>query len=218
MNTYDVTTPHGHPARMSVRDQTNDLSVVYAIFNHDEYGIPAGLEGHAIDVGAHIGAWSVAVALDNPLMRVTAIEALPSNIDVLRANLAENGLAERVEVIWGAAGYGAKPTTIRYDFHGPGDTDVHRYIGNQRMADGTTSSSVEVQTYGLARLVGTGTRLMKIDCEGCEFALLRGAALKKVDEIVGEYHDVGILDLLADTHDVTTDGTESFGAFRAVRR
>lgn len=218
MKDVDVTTPHGHPARMGVRDQTNDLSVVYSIFDHDEYGIPEGLTGHAIDVGAHIGAWTVAVALDNPDLRVTAIEALPSNIDVLTANVAANGLADRVDIIWGAAGIGHGPTTIRFDFRGSPDADVHRFIGNQRMAPGVESSAVEVPTFGLGRLVGKGARLMKIDCEGCEFALLTGTALRRVDEIVGEYHDVGIVRLLEKTHTVTTDGTESFGGFRAVRR
>jgi FkbM family methyltransferase len=203
---------------MACRDQTNDLSVVHSIFDHDEYGIPDGLTGHALDVGAHIGAWTVATALDNPEMRFTAIEALPANVEVLRANLAENGLSDRVEVIWGAAGLGTKATTIRYAFTGPGDSETHRYIGNQRMAEGTGFEVIEVPTYGLGRLVGKGARLVKIDCEGCEFSLLTGTALRRVDEIVGEYHDAGIVRLLDKTHVVTTTGTETFGAFRAVRR
>ena len=95
-----VLTPRGNVARMAVRPGTSDLSVVGATMTGvagsgatDEYRL-AGLsvEGRFVDVGAHVGAVTVAVLLDNPGALAVCVEPVPENVAVLRQNLALNGL------------------------------------------------------------------------------------------------------------------------------
>ena len=56
-----------------------------------------------VDVGAHVGVFALTVAQACPDKKVVAIEALPSNYDLLVHNLFLNGL-QNVETISGAIG------------------------------------------------------------------------------------------------------------------
>ncbi len=104
-----------------------------------------------------------------------------------------------------------------------------RYIGNIFQEDGDHEQGSDVvsvpgisldtilRKYKIDRVT-----LLKIDCEGCEYAFFRSKAIAKVDRIVGEYHDArefsDLLDLLDRTHVVEqwTDGP--VGTFGAMRR
>lgn len=217
-------TPNGRAARMTFRPDTSDWNTVNAIMGaNDEYGLPTGLSGLLLDVGAHIGAWAVAAALDNPDATVVAIEALPENVALIRENVALNGLGDRVTVIEGAATCGTEPVSIAY---GSTETEFargHQFIGggiwHEDAGDRRTISQQPVTLDGFGPV-----RLLKIDCEGCEWQFLDSPAVANVTEIVGEYHPrqgygvPRLRELLAATHDVTADDAQPFGPFRAVAR
>jgi len=66
--------------------------------------------------------------------------------------------------------------------------------GNSVMLADDSSGVDPVPTIGLDEVLSRfdRVRLLKLDCEGAEFpALLTSQALGRVDEIVGEYHEVG---------------------------
>ena len=189
------TTPRGNSAVMECRPDTNDEMVCYSILTEDEYGFrPLHLTGTALDIGAHIGAATVALALDNPELRVIAVEPVPDNIILLARNVEANGLSDRVSIIEGAAGRG--PQRVGWDFRARKKADItaasmHRYIGNQRMPKGTRAAEITVPGYTLAKLVklaGGAVSLVKIDCEGCEHGWFSGPALEHVERIHGEVH------------------------------
>lgn len=219
--TFAVTTPRGQPAKIAARPQTSDLATAGSVFAGvagsglvDEYHLQSlSLRGVFLDVGAHIGTVAVAVLLDNPETRAICVEPLAENVAMIEANVAENGLAERVTVVHAAVG------TSRM-FYGPdGDS---RYIGN---IGGATQPAPDVSTVTLADLVamaGGDVAALKLDCEGCEWALLAEPAVADVPLIFGEYHNSSpdrLTLLLGATHDVTTVPTAAaFGLFRAVRR
>ena len=215
-------TPAGAHYAMSVRPGTSDWNTVNSCARpNDEYHLPTGLSGWALDVGAHIGACAVPLLIDNPDLRVIAIEALPENVDMLRANAARNQVSDRLIVLHGAAaGYGTTRVTIHY----PADPE-HRYIGN---ADhpGTPTLSADVDGFDLdallAALPDAGRFVWaKVDCEACEYPLLSSARVDRIDHIEGEHHRgiAGIRERLEATHDVDiTSGTDDFGTFRAVLR
>ena len=219
-------TPNGRLYSMEVRPGTSDWNTVNACAGaNDEYDIPEGVTGWALDVGAHIGAWAVPFAIDNPGVSVLCVEALPENVEVLKRNIARNELTGRVWVALGAAGDGSV-VEIFY----PAD-EQHRFIGNADHPGAPTASTGPRESLTLealhvmaASLPGdtTASRFsyMKIDCEACEYPVFAGGA-DLVGTIVGEHHRgiEGIVRALIDTHDVSLmGGTEAFGQFRAVRR
>ena len=214
-------TPGGRLLDLWFRPDTTDWNTLSAILTHSEYPIPRGEPGVFVDVGAHIGGWALGVAADNPLGRVFAIEALPENADLIRRNAESNGLD--VVVLNRAAG---TDPVVAY-----GTTDEefqrqHRYIGGAIWQTGESRRTVTLPTMSLTSLLRlTGPiRLLKIDCEGCEWAFLDDPAIGEVQEITCEYHPRGgfgpsrVRELLGATHDVTLDDSQPFGPFRAMRR
>jgi len=117
------------------------------------------------DVGAHIGYYTLLFSrLVGPEGRVVAFEPSPRNLPVLRWHVARNGCANvQVEAVavsdeTGAARFAA----------GTGS-------GTGRLAE---SGTVEVRTIRLDDYVDAGGPMpdvLKIDVEGAELAVLRGA-------------------------------------------
>ncbi len=179
---------NGVTVEMTIRPDTNDDNVCRSILMEDEYRLPRDLEGVAVDVGAHIGAATVALLILNPGLRVVAIEPVPDNVELLRANTARFG--DRVEIIEGAAG--KQPThVIRYGYTGDESASVHRFIGNQHMPPGTPFRAARVPGVSLSALVEQygPIAFLKIDCEGCEHDFLDDPAIGEVALIHGEWHD-----------------------------
>ncbi len=209
-------TPHGHSAIFHFRPDTSDWNTINAINGgNDEYNLPSDLTGIAVDVGAHIGACTVALLLDNPgLTACVAIEALPENIEMIRMNLAENGLTDRAVVIQAAAGNGVGMDVFYTDAD-----PHHRFIGGTNQAGGSRSGShVTVRGVCLESvLIECGEpdfiEWMKIDCEGCEYDFLSDERIARVKRIEGEVHFGAqrLRDILQMTHDVWIP--EDFGPF-----
>lgn len=129
--------------------------------------------GTAIDVGANVGAHALAMARATPRGRVLACEPNPTVAGRLRANVALNGLSN-VSVHEVAVGEveGSASLTV------PGAQESNQ--GTARLSTGTAvPGSIEVpvvtldvlaEAAGLDRL-----DLIKIDVEGLDMAVLRGA-------------------------------------------
>lgn len=223
-------TPHGNPVTILCRDGTSDGMVTESILGSDEYGLPQSLTGWALDIGAHIGVASVALAVDNPFLRVVAVEPVPDNADMIRRNAEENGCSDRVIVVQAGAAEGPGTGIVRYGFtSADGLTDefvaTNRFIGELFRDTPANGEEALVETVGLAQLVERFGPFAwaKTDAEGAEWRFFSDpVANASVSEIVGEYHDrawPAIADLLGGTHTVTQlldqGGT---GLFRAVRK
>lgn len=119
--------------------------------------LPVGAE--VVDVGAHIGNHSIAFAALGH--RVVAIEPNPSSRHLLEANVAHNGLADRVTVVAGGAGATGGTAQLAVDAQNSGATRLARGAG-------------PVTVHRLDDLVERAD-LVKVDVEGSECEVLAGA-------------------------------------------
>jgi FkbM family methyltransferase len=128
--------------------------------------------GDFVDVGAHIGMYSVAAACALAGRgRVLAIEPHPESRKRLEANLALNG-CENVVVVGCAASAAEGPATLVLAQPG-GDAswstlEASRLDGGETVGVETTTVDREVERLGLA------PRVVKIDVEGHELSVLAG--------------------------------------------
>jgi FkbM family methyltransferase len=133
-----------------------------------------------IDVGAHVGYFSVlAAALVGAAGRVIAFEPEPRNYARLVEHVRLNGFAHVVPVPSAA---GSEEGMLEFHFNSDNDGghalwDVGRHLLNERSRAAPRSFPVEVTT--VDRIVGRQppgrVRAIKIDVEGNEHAVVRGA-------------------------------------------
>lgn len=219
--------PRGQPVSMAIRADSTDYNTVRSCLNEDEYGLAAlHLEGTALDIGAHIGGVTIALAVDNPTLSVIAVEAVPPNVELLRRNLDLNGVADRVTVVPKPAGNGTK-ATVRWAFEGNETADHHAFIGNSTISDlpGVKHREVKATSLSLKQLInGREIAFCKIDCEGCEYDVLKGPALKQIALIHGEIHGIDrhnaleLVEQLVKTHRYEQQSDQLPTGFEAVRR
>ena len=175
----EVTMRDGSRARWDLRDGaealawwlgTADDAVREALLAR----IPA--DAVVFDVGANIGWWSVPLArhLARGGGRVIAFEPVPSNRARLEWALAANAVAERVTVA--AVALGDKPGELGMWFKG---AETGADSGTAALVTGSGEAHLKVPVARLddwARDHGvTRCDLMKLDIEGAELMMLRGA-------------------------------------------
>lgn len=237
-----VLTAGGNAAVFAVRPDTNDAALVAGIITGDEYDLASEppVTGWVLDIGAHIGIMSVAIALDNPDAKVIAVEAIAENAELVRENASLNHLADRIFVeTAGASEPGAESVSITYGYTSvgvPGNPAPvveenyviqSRFIGNifeypEGQMEATTEQVAALSLDDiLAKYDIDRVALLKTDCEGCEYAFLRSPLIARVDRIIGEFHSGAkrIHAMLRKTHTVTiTLDQGGVGMFTAVRK
>jgi hypothetical protein len=99
---------------------------------------------------------------------------------------------------------------------------TERYVANMAGASGPETLVPKVTLRDLVKEAGGEIELLKTDCEGGEWSLLRPLCVKHVERIVGEWHgrtEAELVELLAATHVVVANETHpGLGLFVASRR
>jgi FkbM family methyltransferase len=153
----------------------------------------------AIDIGAHIGAWTLTALKSNPDARIVACEVDPETYRVLEHNINER---DGVTLVHGRAGYGTGQYALLRAPHNTGSTLAYpmmpyetvltRGLPNGDVAYTPVLAPGRVTLEDLMALGGFDrVDVMKIDCEGAEIDLLTHAdtdTLMRMDRIIGEIH------------------------------
>lgn len=189
--------------KFMVREGTNDRDVIRSVFQ-GEYAVPDHSKPPAgsasIDVGAHIGAFSVWACKVYEEHAVLAIEPLPENVQLIIENTRLN--KADINVRNGAAGSeSVKLIEIGYNCEEDESGRIHHFVGNAMgvkrggksfvAARFTLKDMLERTEYFGSGKVWT----LKLDCENGEYPLIAEASvadLQRCKWIIGEYHDKGL--------------------------
>lgn len=185
-----------HRNNLAFRPGTNDASVWRSVVDGNEYFVPANLSplDIVIDVGMHIGSFSYLV-LARGAGQVYGFEANKENYALARKNLV--CFQSQITTVYGAvcrsdsdsiplffSGY---PAFTNGTINTGGGDVLSRNGGSPVPAIPFDSIIDSVTREGCRRI-----RLLKLDCEGSEYSILMTSKrLHLIDEIVGEYHEMG---------------------------
>lgn len=165
---------------------------VYEVFAEDAYRL-AWFTGDlredvsAVDIGGHIGCFSMAFATLHPHGRVQTFEASPTTYGFLERNISSNGLAGRVTVNNIAVSSQVGKLEFADNAGGSGLNGLTAPAG---------STVIEIPCTTLASAVaqaGDRVDVVKIDTEGAEYDIVLGSDpsdWSDVQRVVMEYHPV----------------------------
>ena len=139
--------------------------------------LPSALDlrsGVIVDVGANVGDWTAAARLVAPEARVLTVEPVPELAGALRSRFAGDG---KVEVVESAVSDCVGEATLHLTSHSHNGSLQRPRDMNHAYGSGWDSvGEVSVRTATLDELLaGQTASLVKIDVQGAEATVLRGA-------------------------------------------
>jgi FkbM family methyltransferase len=186
----------GDVARFRLRDSTvlwfrpfsMDLGIFHEIWDHERYTEGSVGEqargGTVVDIGAHVGLFSVYASRVIGAKRIVSVEPDSTNFQLLSRNVSANAIENATLVNAAVAGESGEKR-IYID---PSNTGGHGFYSR-----GVHSKLVK--TFSLSELFEASRvaecSLLKMDCEGAEMEVFEGAEdelLTRVSAIVLEYH------------------------------
>ncbi len=185
------------------RPGTLDQAIFNGVVVFNEYRLPLRFAPGdiVIDVGAHIGSFAEAV-LSRGCENVYCIEADRANVEIATTNLKPHIERGHVRLVSGAA-WRSDPNTdeLRFDGYHPFPKSYEGMEGIVNTGNGSViwPGGEPVRKVAFDEIVDAVTnrgekrvRLLKLDCEGAEWPiLLTSQRLELIDEICGEFHEIG---------------------------
>lgn len=152
---------------------------------YDRVGMAVQAGWHVIDIGAALGDFSIDAAARHQHCVIHAYEPFPTSFVLLRQNLQLNNIHNVVAYQEAVAGQAGEVTL-----------DVSTAVAVRHSTVTPTNAGISVPAITLATAVGRlpdGTcDLLKLDCEGAEYAILFNTdaqILGRIRRIVMEYHN-----------------------------
>jgi FkbM family methyltransferase len=139
-----------------------------------------------IDIGAHIGLFSIYLAKRWPLLRVIAFEPFPANYRNCAENLQLNGVTNVVLSPKAIANDNSLLSMATDPYNTGGASAVVSTFESNGMVTGIASMTLD-EVFSVHEI--SRCKLLKIDCEGMEYEILPDARiLDKVEYLAGEFH------------------------------
>lgn len=192
----------GNPPELTFRSRGSSITVpnrpgarvpVYEVFVEDEYRIGWLTQGlgpdlTVLDIGAHVGCFTVAIAAKYPQAKVDSYEASPSTAAYLQRNVDDNSLNDRVT----AHSLAVQAVAGELELADNGAASGHN--GVLHLGEG--GATVKVRSVSMREALtirGASPDVVKIDTEGGEYDMVLGsdpADWAGVQRVVLEYHDL----------------------------
>jgi FkbM family methyltransferase len=185
------------------RNGTLDEAIFNDVVGRNEYRLPERFAACdiVIDIGAHIGSFAQAV-LARGCRNVFGIEADGANFEIAADYLRPQLESGQLQLVRGAAWRSDRNTDeLRFDGYHPFPKSFAGMEGILNTGNGSViwGSGEPVAKIAFDEIVDRATghgehrvRLLKLDCEGAEWPiLLTSQRLHLIDEICGEFHEIG---------------------------
>jgi FkbM family methyltransferase len=165
---------------------------VYEVFAEDAYRLgwftgDLRADLSAVDIGGHIGCFSMAFARLLPQARVQTFEASPTTFTFLTRNITNNGFGDRVTV--NNTAISSKNGVLEFADNAGGSG-----LNGITAPAGSTVIEIPCITVGEAfAKAGDRVDIVKIDTEGAEYDIVltsKPADWSTVERVVMEYHPV----------------------------
>jgi FkbM family methyltransferase len=175
-DTRDYRTRAGQCFKRVTPDEAEALFVVFLKREYGDVEVP----GDVIDVGSHMGAFSLFAACRPRTKRVLAFEPMPSTFQRLRENVAASAGSQRVTCVHSAVE--AKSGFVQMV---AGATSQENRT--TEATDCLTESATSIPAITLASIFDSyhveTCALLKIDCEGAEYRIIENLPPKYFQRI-----------------------------------
>jgi FkbM family methyltransferase len=165
-----------------------DLGIFHEIWDHERYTAgPIGeiaRGGIVVDIGAHVGLFSVYTSRILKARRIVSVEPDASNFDLLSKNIHVNHI-ENATVVEAAVAGESGEKWISINPSNTGGHSLYRHGPHARLVRVLSLMDL-FESSGISEC-----SLLKIDCEGAEMEIFKTAPdglLKRVSAISLEYH------------------------------
>lgn len=167
-------------SKVFIRDP-KDADILKSIWFYNEYGLdPKKDYATIVDVGAHIGFFSLFARMNYPNAKIYSYEPLGANFESLLKNTQGRNITCVNNAVSGIRG------TVKLYKH-------ERHTASSLELVSKDFDAVESVTLGdIISDVGP-IDLLKLDCEGAEYEILK-SDLSQIREIIMEYHNINGLD------------------------
>src|SRR5271166_2944809 len=175
---------------LQIYDECHSLAAVIVAeeLSNDAYAIGTLRLQHGdcvVDIGGHIGMFSVFLAKRFPGIRIYAYEPHPCNQELFRSNVQING-ATGIRLYPEAVTGCGRTLELAGNPLNSGGYTAHSTTQNHRRASSIVSLTLDqiIERHGIERCV-----LLKIDCEGTEYEILQKTTVwPRIDHLRGEFH------------------------------
>jgi FkbM family methyltransferase len=165
--------------------EAGNASPVIEVFAYGEYDL--AIEWLALrrvlDVGAHVGSFALWTCERAPNAHLISVEPEPRNFSDLSSNIERNDLTDRVEAVKAALGTGPGTVTLY--------VPMNRESGSALATSGDSVEAVVISLPELLERFDGPLDLVKLDCEGAEWAVLEALdhdAWAKIPRLIMECH------------------------------
>lgn len=177
--------------KVNLRSKTIDRRIFNEIFFDHAYN-PQGFEINetdtVVDIGGHIGCFTLYAAMSAPKGRVFTFEPSSKNFNILTQNILDNDF-KHVKVFCQAIAKKTGKQKLYVEDYNTGANSLYTKSNDGKSEIVVTTSFADF----LKKEKITRINFLKLDCEGAEFDLLYSLSakdLQKIDKIGMEYHDL----------------------------
>lgn len=181
--------------KYKIRPKSTDMGLIHEIHSKNIYQIQKGdicNNAVVIDIGAHIGIFSIFAATQAENVTVYSFEPDPDNFQLMLTNIKINNLDGKIRPYNLAI---SNINTCKQLIRSNASLTAHSFFPDKFSGD-EIKDSVEVHCITLPdifeRNMVQKCDILKMDCEGEEYNILLNAPdkiLAKIVKIVAEYHD-----------------------------
>ena len=174
--------------KIKIRTDSTDLMALTNVWMINEYSIEdfqIAQNDTIIDIGAHIGLFSLLVSQFCKTGKIFSFEPIGDNFDLLISNLKLNHI-ENIHPF----NFAVSKNTSNVNLFLNSDQSAHSIFSSD-------SESITVQSISLQRILDenkiSSCKLLKLDCEGAEYEIIESLPsdlFTKINKTAIEYHMV----------------------------